>query len=173
MLIDGLRRLGGARRLARVFELRDTALGLAAARLREGRGDLPSRELQLRLASLWLDRETMRRVFGWPEDDVLVLTRDALLVQEMARRQQHAVADGSDERAYFASPEDTILQKLAWYRRGQELSDRQWRDVIGVLEVQGTSLDVAYLRHWAAPLAVEDLLERAMAEAGLHVGAPG
>ena len=97
--------------------------------------------------------------------DVFVLTRDELHVQEMARRQQHAVADGSDERAYFASPEDTILQKLEWYRRGQGISDRQWRDVIGVLEVQGASLDLGYLRRWAAYLRVEELLSRAMAEA--------
>lgn len=69
MLIDGLRRMGGARRLARVFELRDAALSLAAARLREQHGALSPRELQLRLASLWIDRGTMRRAFGWPVDD--------------------------------------------------------------------------------------------------------
>jgi hypothetical protein len=60
--------MGGARRLGRVFELREAALSLAAARLRERHGALPPRELQLRLASLWLDRETMQRVFGWPDD---------------------------------------------------------------------------------------------------------
>jgi hypothetical protein len=60
--------MGGARRLGRVFELREAALSLAAARLRERYGVLPPRELQLRLASLWFDRETMQRVFGWPGD---------------------------------------------------------------------------------------------------------
>lgn len=104
--------------------------------------------------------------------DVFVLTRDELLVQEMARRRQHALADGSEECAFFASPEDTVLQKLEWYRRGQGISDRQWRDVIGVLEVQGASLDVAYLRHWATHLGVQDLLARAMAEAGTPIGPP-
>jgi hypothetical protein len=99
--------------------------------------------------------------------DVFVLTRDELLLQEMARREQHALAEGSDERAWFATAEDTILQKLEWYRRGQGISDRQWRDVIGVFEVQGPSLDVAYLRRWAAYLRLEELLARAMAEAGV------
>ena len=69
VLIDGLRRMGGAGRLARVFELRDATLGLAAARLREQYGNLPPRELKIRLAALWLDRETMRRAFGWPADN--------------------------------------------------------------------------------------------------------
>lgn len=99
--------------------------------------------------------------------DVFVLTRDELLLQEMARREEHSLADGSDARAYFASPEDTVLHKLDWYRRGQGISDRQWRDVIGVMEVQGRRLDVGYLRRWAAHLRVADLLERALTEAGL------
>ncbi len=34
------------------------------------RGSIPERELRLRLASLWLDRETMIRVFHWdPEPE--------------------------------------------------------------------------------------------------------
>jgi hypothetical protein len=37
---------------------------------------------------------------------------------------------------YVATPEDTVLAKLAWYRLGDEISDRQWRDILGVLAVQ-------------------------------------
>jgi hypothetical protein len=68
-LVDGLRKMGGARRLARVFELREAALSLARARLRETEGELSTREMQLRLASLWLDPATMRRAFGWDPTD--------------------------------------------------------------------------------------------------------
>jgi hypothetical protein len=49
------------------------------------------------------------------------------------------------------------------FRMGGETSDRQWRDVLGLLRVSGGSLDLAYLRHWAKLLGVEDLLERALA----------
>ena len=34
-----------------------------------------------------------------------------------------------------ASPEDVIAQKLYWYRLGDEISERQWNDAIGVLKV--------------------------------------
>lgn len=44
----------------------------------------------------------------------------------------------------FASPEDTLLHKLVWYRLGNEISDRQWGDILGVFKVQGTLLDDEY-----------------------------
>ncbi len=68
---------------------------------------------------------------------------------------------------YFSSPEDIILNKLEWYKMGGEVSDRQWNDIIGVLKVQGTALDMNYLQRWAAVLDVTDLLERALVDAGL------
>jgi hypothetical protein len=63
------------------------------------------------------------------------------------------------------SPEDTVLRKLLWYREGGEVSDRQWRDILGVLRAQNGTLDIAYLRDWASRLQLSPLLERAMSEA--------
>jgi hypothetical protein len=63
-----------------------------------------------------------------------------------------------------ATAEDTILRKLEWYRAGGETSERQWNDLRGILKVSGPRLDLAYLRHWAPFLKVEDLLARLLAE---------
>lgn len=60
-----------------------------------------------------------------------------------------------------ASPEDTILAKLEWFRLGREVSERQWSDVVGMIRAGGEALDRQYLETWAAALGVEDLLKRA------------
>jgi hypothetical protein len=46
-----------------------------------------------------------------------------------------------------------------------EVSDRQWRDVLGVLKTRTGELELDYLRKWAKELNVGDLLERALKEA--------
>jgi hypothetical protein len=81
----------------------------------------------------------------------------------LARRRPVLVAG---RQVFVHTPEDILLQKLRWFRRGGETSDRQWRDIIGIARVQGTRLDLAYLQTGAATLAVPDLLERALREAG-------
>ncbi len=65
-----------------------------------------------------------------------------------------------------SSPEDTVLAKLEWFRRGGEVSERQWTDVIGVLRA-GLAADEGHLRQGAAELGVSDLLVRALEEARL------
>lgn len=86
--------------------------------------------------------------------------------EELRRAQQEVLLEGT--RSFnVASPEGTILNKLEWYRMGGEVSDRQWNDILGVLKVQGTDLDMNYLQKWAASLNVTDLLERALVDAGL------
>ena len=65
-----------------------------------------------------------------------------------------------------ASPEDTVLRKLDWYRQGGGVSDRQWYDIVGVLKVQGDQFDRAYSVDQAAELGLSDLLRRAFEEAG-------
>ncbi len=69
------------------------------------------------------------------------------------------------EETNFITAEDSILRKLEWFRLSDG-SERQWRDVLGVLRMQQpANLDFQYLNYWAKELAILDLLEKAIAEA--------
>ena len=65
ILIQGYRRMSPAQKLRRVEDLTHTVQLVALARIRAQYPNASKRELKLRLASLWLDAETMRTVFGW------------------------------------------------------------------------------------------------------------
>ena len=97
--------------------------------------------------------------------DVFVAKPRAFDRSQLARRQLHLLSDDPERYAYVTSAEDIVLSKLEWYRMGGEVSDRQWRDVLGVLKVQGDRLDRDYLRRMAAELGVTDLVEQAVEEA--------
>lgn len=105
--------------------------------------------------------------------DVFVVGTNPFHLMQMRRRVLQATAPDGQTTLYVASAEDTILAKLQWYRDGGGVSDRQWTDVLGVLKVQGLTLDCAYLREWASQLGLADLLARAMDAAGLPPNPPG
>lgn len=99
--------------------------------------------------------------------DVFVRWRDPFGQSQLARRQKKSVGESSSLELFFASAEDTVLAKLEWYRKGGSVSDKQWRDLLGVLKVQGGALDQAYLKEWAGKLGIADLLERALDQTAL------
>jgi hypothetical protein len=66
--------------------------------------------------------------------------------------------------ARVASSEDILLIKLEWFRLGNEVSERQWSDVLQVARLQAQRLDRAYLELWASELGVTDLLHRLFQE---------
>jgi len=84
---------------------------------------------------------------------------------QIARRSSYVLSSEGNQSAYVASAEDTILAKLEWYRMGDEVSDRQWKDILGVIKVQEGKLDMEYLHRGANLLKVADLLERALSQA--------
>lgn len=88
------------------------------------------------------------------------------------RRVRHVIDLETGEGIWVASAEDVVLQKLAWYRLGGEVSDLQWRDVLGVLKAN-PRLDLNHLQRWAGELEVADLLARALEQAGIDPGSHG
>jgi hypothetical protein len=69
----------------------------------------------------------------------------------------------------FVSPEDVILLKLRRLAESDSFEEDQWGDILGVLAIQGQSLDQRHLAEYARTLGVEDLLERAIGEARTYV----
>lgn len=98
--------------------------------------------------------------------DIFLLAGDILGHERMQHRRSILLRP-PDDRAWLSSPEDMILEKLDWYRKGGEVSDRQWRDVLGVFKVQRDNLDRDYLVRKAQQLGLAGLLERATTEAGV------
>ncbi len=96
--------------------------------------------------------------------DIFVAKSRAFDQMQLARRTRSVVTSAPERELYVTSPEDVILSKLEWFPMGGEVSERQWRDVLGVMKTRPDTLDIAYLRHWASELKVSDLLERALQE---------
>jgi hypothetical protein len=97
--------------------------------------------------------------------DVFVRKKRAFDDAQFARRTRQIVATDPERSAYIASAEDTILAKLEWYKIGGSVSERHWRDILGMLKTQSGALDQSYLRQMATQLGVTDLLARAIKEA--------
>jgi predicted nucleotidyltransferase len=91
---------------------------------------------------------------GWKVD--LILCKDrAFSRSEFERRIRVDLAGVS---VWMATAEDTIVAKLEWARAGE--SERQLRDVSGILEVAGRRLDRAYIERWVGVLGLRNLFAR-------------
>lgn len=101
--------------------------------------------------------------------DVFALGDDLLDRRQIERRVQVGVdvGDGRLVRLWVGAPDDQVLRKLSWFRAGGHVSERQWRDVVSILRVQGTRIDRDELRLVATQLHLDDLVERAIAESDL------
>lgn len=93
--------------------------------------------------------------------DIFPLSTDPFQQAQFERRKMvTALLLGPDPVEFpVATAEDTVLAKLAWFKAGGEVSDHQWKDVLGIVRVQKDKLDVAYMRQWAKHLGVGNLLE--------------
>ncbi|HEY2292923.1 MAG TPA: hypothetical protein VGM86_19645 [Thermoanaerobaculia bacterium] len=66
IVLERYRQMPPFEKLMQVFELNQMAQQMAALRIQAQYGpDLSEREIRLRLAALWLDRDLMIEAFGW------------------------------------------------------------------------------------------------------------
>lgn len=95
--------------------------------------------------------------------DLFLVGDEPFSASELARAQKVELTAGVHGRC--ATAEDIIIQKLRWYELGNRVSDRQWNDIVRVIEVQQGRLDWDYLRKWAAHFRLSELLKEADSEA--------
>ncbi|MHB8637681.1 MAG: hypothetical protein ACYC96_14535 [Fimbriimonadaceae bacterium] len=91
--------------------------------------------------------------------DLFLLHAGEYEKSELTRGRPVGVGPGATAR--FAAPENVILAKLRCFVLGNQVSDRQWNDIVAVLEVQAGKLDEPYLDRWAKHFGVADLLANA------------
>ncbi|HUV41879.1 MAG TPA: hypothetical protein VMW23_08850 [Sedimentisphaerales bacterium] len=99
--------------------------------------------------------------------DVFILRQHPYHSEAFSRRKPDSLDAENSRTFYIFSPEDIILSKLQWYQQGGAVSQQQWKDVVGVLKVQGDKLNFEYLKHWASRLNLSDLLNRSFDDAGM------
>jgi hypothetical protein len=99
--------------------------------------------------------------------DVFPLKKRAYDQEVVRRRLRETLELEPTVEAFLATPEDIVLAKMEWFRLGSETSERQWRDILGVLKVNVFDIDTEYLEHWAKELRIDDLLARAFDESGI------
>lgn len=98
--------------------------------------------------------------------DVFVVGNDLLARRQLERRCLMLVRREPRAELWVTSVEDQILRKLSWYRDGGEVSDRQWRDIVGLLRTQRDCLDLPDLRSASVELGLAELLHRAETDLG-------
>ncbi|MHC4237507.1 MAG: hypothetical protein ACYSOF_07895 [Planctomycetota bacterium] len=97
--------------------------------------------------------------------DVFVVVDDPFKKRVLERRRKVTIKGDSERRYDFVSPEDIILLKLQWYSDGGLVSEKQWNDITDVLKNRQDTLDMDYLRDWAAQLSIQELLDTAIQQA--------
>jgi hypothetical protein len=86
---------------------------------------------------------------GW-KIDLIIRKARPFSIEELARRQSGELYGAV---VSIATAEDAIIAKLEWAKLSD--SERQLRDVEGVLAVRAANLDVSYIERWVAELGLE------------------
>ena len=95
--------------------------------------------------------------------DIYITDNSPFAISQMNRK---ILIDVEEIPAFWiASAEDTILQKLRWGKGSK--SEKQWRDVLGIIKLQAETLDYHYLTEWAENLDLVADLSEVLTQAGI------
>jgi hypothetical protein len=95
--------------------------------------------------------------------DIFIPAPGPLGEGQLDRRRAYRMSENGPQ-VFVLGPEDTALQKLRWFELGGRVSDRQWRDILGVIRLGG-ELDLEYMQRVAEAGELTASLDRALAEA--------
>lgn len=86
--------------------------------------------------------------------DVIVPKKSAFSDSEQSRVRR--LSDRNEFSAWYAAPEDVILNKLRFLKLSGGQSQKHVRDIGGMLKITGDQIDRDYIQMWAAKLNVLD-----------------
>ena len=92
---------------------------------------------------------------GVKTDFWILKESEPIILEQLKRR---VVKKIFNERVYFISPEDLILNKLIWYQKSD--SSRHLEDAESTFKISGKKLDKNYLKKQAAKLGIAGLLKK-------------
>ena len=95
----------------------------------------------------------------------LFVVGDGLLDRMQIERRVLVPVSGAANGIWVTAAEDQVLRKLDWFRQGGAMSDRQWRDVVGILRIHLESMDLVYLQASAHEVGLTDDLGEALRQA--------
>ena len=102
--------------------------------------------------------------------DLFILRKRAFDQDSFARRRFVTLGDVGAAKVAICAPEEMVVTKLEWYESGNRVSDRQYRDVLGMIMVQTRAgqFDRVHAEQLARDLGLEELLAQALEDADSH-----
>jgi hypothetical protein len=99
--------------------------------------------------------------------DLFVLRNRAFDQDSFSRRRFLTIGDKGAAKVAICAPEEMVVTKLEWYESGNRVSDRQYRDVLGMIMVQTRAgqFDRAHAEQLARELGLVELLAQALDDA--------
>lgn len=87
--------------------------------------------------------------------DLMIKKDDPFDDSRFSRKKIMEIMPGIE--AAFASPEDLIIKKMDYYRRGS--SEKHLRDIAGIIKICDQELDYHYINFWAKNLSLGAIWE--------------